>query len=478
MKRAVAASPAFARRAVALLPLAVGVASWACGDDAGQGTSADSATSADASDASDDAGADAATDISAEPDTALGPGQARVYRVDPIVTPELETVTLAHLTPPYGALTGPYARVRSCTPDLERGKQTSYQLQNGTMNIVSCVPEQKALPDADGSYASIVPPATPADDDGRFAELMMYHHMQVIHDYYKDFYGLTDRDQPLEALTNVETWVDQCDDWEGIANAAFVPQAGLDYFVTGLDVSDIHGDAILFSGTADKNFSLDASVIYHEYTHAMLGATRLSGVFLDDQGINNLPGALNEGYADYFAATQTGEPTIGTYALTDLAEVSFCGASDTGTVVAENYSRDLRDQRHCPDDLTAEVHADSEIFSTALWAMRDALGKLKADSIALYAVVQLTNESDFDAAASYTIAAAKELYGPEDEATVRAIFEARNLVDCGRVVPIEKVGQAELTLRLEGTRILDLNPPRATPATCSSASPSPRARPR
>src|SRR5690606_12335799 len=107
-----------------------------------------------------------------------------------------------------------------------------------------------ARPGPDGTYLHIAPPATPAEDDGRFAELMMYHHMQVIHDYFKDVYGLTDRDHPLDALTNVMTWIDRCDDWTGLVNAAYVPYLGLEYFAEGLDVSSLEGDAIIFSGTA------------------------------------------------------------------------------------------------------------------------------------------------------------------------------------------------------------------------------------
>lgn len=382
---------------------------------------------------------------------------ANVYRVAPGISESLEQVTLAHLDEPHDVLTGAYARVQSCTPDLERGKRTELSFGPSTVEIVSCVPEAKARPGEDGTYLHITPPATPADDDGRFAEVMMYHHMQVIHDYYKDVYGLTFRDHPLDALTNVTTWIDRCDAWTGVSNAVFVPREALGYFVEGLDVSSIQGDAIMFSGTADKNFAFDASVIYHEYTHAMVGATRLSGVFLDDQGINAMPSALNEAYADYFAATQTGEPTVGMYALNDLAASDFCGLTEEDAAT-ENYARDLRAVRRCPDDLVSESHADSEIFSSALWAIRETFGALQADTIVLYAALELTDESDFDSAAEMTIQGARDLYGEEVGTTVEAIFAERNLVSCNRVIPIEKVGSRDIEQRVEGTRVFDPNP--------------------
>ena len=434
----------------ALLTLALGPLA-ACGDDASPATTADTSDTANEVD----------NDTVDTPETDVDPGppgpRAFVWPVAPGVSEAVEEVTLRHLPEDYSVLSGPFARVRSCTPDLERGKRSTFEFGDQSMEVVSCVPEARALPGDDGTYRHITPPATPAEDDGRFAEVMMYHHMQVIHDYYKDLYGLTERDHPLEALTNVQTWTDYCDGWSGIANAAYVPYEALNYFVTGLDFGGIGGDAIVFSGTADKNFSFDASVIYHEYTHAILGATRLNATFIDAQGINNLPGALNEAYADYFAATQTGEPLVGGYALNDLAAADYCGIVDTEEPT-ENYARDLTATRRCPDDLVAEVHVDSEVFSAALWAIREEFGKYEADNIIMYAVTQLVQTSDFDSAAATTIQAALEVYGESARARVEAIFAERNLVRCDRAIPIEKVGLRGIPLRHEGTRNFDPNP--------------------
>lgn len=424
----------------------------ACGDDS---KPADTTDTTDTTQVDDTAG-DIAEDTTEVDTGPLGP-RAMVWPVAPGVSDSLVEVTLEHLPEDYSVLAGPFARVRSCTPDLERGKRSTYEFGPNSLEVVSCVPEARALPGEDGTYRHILPPESPEQDDGRFAEVMMYHHMQVIHDYYKELYGLTDRDHPLEALTNVQTWTDICDGWSGIANAAFIPYAALNYFVTGLDFGGIAGDAIVFSGTADKNFSFDASVIYHEYTHAILGATRLNATFIDDQGINNLPGALNEAYADYFAATQTGEPLIGGYALNDLAAADFCGTTDEEEPT-ENYARDLTAARRCPDDLVAEVHVDSEVFSAALWEIREQFGKYEADNIIMYAVTQLVQTSDFDSAAATTIQAALEVYGEGARDKVQAIFAERNLVQCDRTVPIEKVGLRGVALRHEGTRAFDPNP--------------------
>ncbi len=380
--------------------------------------------------------------------------QAKVYRVDPTSTPELVQVELEHLTSEDHTLVGEYARVRSCAPDLERGSKVPLDLGGFQLELTTCYPSSTVVPGVDGTYLHIAPPATPAADDGKFAEVMMYHHMNVIHDYFKDVHGLTDRDQPLDALTNVQAHVSLCNEWAMIANAAFIPEGGLDQLGIELDL-DIEGDAIIFSGTNKKNFSFDGAVIYHEYTHAMLGATRLNAAFVDEQGINNLPGALNEAYADYFAGTITEASGVGNYALNDLEGFAICGFEISA---GGSAGRDMEVTKTCPMDLTAEVHADSEIFSSALWQIRKDLGKVDADRVILSGVLTLVNISDFTLASNATIDAADELLGAEAKAKVEKAFMDRGLIGCNRVLPVERVGQRGLAVTLEGEGAFSPNP--------------------
>ena len=437
------------------VPIAV-VAVAACGDDADRGASDTRDVAVDSveevtPDVADDA-TEPDVDAAEEVIATFSP-QARVYRVDPITTPDLEQVELEHLTSEDHTLVGEFARVRSCTQDLERGKPIPLDLGGAQLTVTPCVPESKALPGADGTYLHLGPPATPADDDGRFAEVMMYHHMQVVHDYYKDVFGLTDRDAPLEAVTNVSAYIDLCQQWAMIANAAFIPEGGLDQLGFDLDL-DIEGDSIIFSGTDTKNFSYDAVVIYHEYTHSMLGATRLNAAFLDAQGINNLPGALNEAYADYFAGSITDQSSIGNYALNDIG-MTICGFELGG---GGDQSRDMEVTKTCPNDLTAEVHADSEIFSSALWQIRKDLGNVDSDRVILQAVLTLTDASDFTIAANATIDSAEELLGAEARAKVEKAFVDRGLIDCARVLPVERVGERGIPVTVEGADAFSPNP--------------------
>ncbi|MFT7578737.1 MAG: hypothetical protein ACI9MR_000395 [Myxococcota bacterium] len=426
--------------------LGFGLAAAGCSDDETKGFVADD-TAADTT--AGDTDGDDATNATDATDTAVaGLPLASVYPVSPTDTPELAEVELTNLTAEDGSLVGLYANVKNCVQDLENGQKIPLDLGNFALEITACTPAATVFPNAAGNYLDILPPVTPADDDGKFAELMMYHHMQVIHGYFKDTHGLTDRDEPLEAIVNISAHVDLCNQWARLPNAAFIPQESLSQLPFGLDFG-LQGDAIVFSGTESKNFAYDATVIYHEYTHAILGATRLSGVFLDRQGLNNLPGALNESYADYFATSLIDSSLLGSYTLNDLGEFAICGFPLGGG--GDNQARNMENERTCPDDLTAEVHADSEIFSGALWEIRALLGREDADKVILEGVITLTNESGFTAAADATVDAARMLEGEEVATQIEAIFDARQIVECPRVMPITSVGQRGIAVSLPGT---------------------------
>ena len=441
----------FSRLLTPLAPLAAvtTLSLAACGDDDKPATTSDTNDAADTSDN------DVAPDT-LEPDTTEPRPLAKVHRIDPLSTPNLNEVELEHLTSDDGRLVGDYARVRSCLPDLERGVKVPLDI-GLPLNLTACYPDSQVRPNEDGTYLHVAPPATPAEDDGQYAEVMMYHHMQVVHDYFKEVHGLTDRDHPLDAITNVQAHVDLCNQWAKIANAAFFPEGAFEGLglPIGAEAFDIQGDAIVFSGTDTKNFAFDASVIYHEYVHAILGATRLNAAFLDNQGLNNLPGALNEAYADYFAGTLTGESLTGNYALNDIGSFAICGFELGG---GGNLARDMQVTKTCPFDLTAEVHADAEIFSSALWQIRQDLGPTDADAAILAAVLTLTNTSDFDVAAAATIEAVTELYGDAAGDKALAAFTDRGLIGCERVIPIERLGQRGLPLTLEAKNALSPNP--------------------
>ena len=107
------------------------------------------------------------------------------------------------------------------------------------------------------------------------------------------------------------------------------------------------------------DFAYDADVISHEFTHAVidtLGKLNPPG-FEDAQGLNDDPGAMNEGLADYFSSALGGDPLVGEYG----------GKNIPGSDAAEGAVRDLTNTDLCADDRWGEVHQDSQAFSASLW---------------------------------------------------------------------------------------------------------------
>ena len=344
----------------------------------------------------------------------------------------------------------PRARVYLTNPDdgepaeveLDPPTSDGGTLTNGSVNALNClnqeggesifggfatlcVERQTVLPDEDGNYFSTVPPNNVNDGQDPFAELQMYHHVNVVHDYYSTVHGLTDLDFPLDAVVNIT--VNFNGSWSSFPNAAFVPAESFAAF--GLPERDY--GAIMFGQGDAIDFSYDASVIYHEYTHAVVGTGRLNGIFMDNQGLDNTPGAVNEAIADYFASTILDDPLLGAYAL---------GAS----------ARDLASPRSCPDNLTTQIHADGKIISTALWAARDTLGAEVMDAIVFDALMSANASTGISQMGELVLAEAANV-DADTESVIANIFAAQGVVDCTRVKPWVDVTFANTAERVPHT---------------------------
>jgi hypothetical protein len=395
------------RLKIAAMPAAACLAFAACGTATPSDSTVGLGTDAgdDASLGSDDVGAD------------TGPvnklDQAKVYLNDP-KTDNLTTtlVTLAHPTDPDGHLAGDFAAVSNCLQQ-DGGAPLKYNgFQAGSM----CVETPTVTRDEDQSYLSILPPADDSEAEDKFAELMMYYHVNQIHDFYQDGFDLALTHNPIDALVNV-TFNSTFDmgggsGWQGFPNAAFMPPEA--FAAYGLPKKKY--GAIVFGQYQATDFSYDASVIYHEYTHAMVGTTRLSGVLVDSYGLDNLPGAMNEGFADYFSCSKRDSSIIGPYALT------FQG---------DFYVRDLSQARKCPDDLTSEVHADGKIIGSTLWEIRGALGQQQADEIILNALQGFTSSTNLAGAGKLILAEAKKVDAATGT-TVSNILKAHGVINSQR----------------------------------------------
>jgi hypothetical protein len=372
---------------------------------------------------------------------------------------ETAPAPILHVDSDDGSLTGPYANVHNCINE-DGGWRRDYDLPLfGPATIKLCNVKKTVLPDGDGSYLAVTPSEDPLDPDDGFAELMLYHHMNVIHDFYKDTLGYDGMDVSLEGYVNVMAYLemenplpDIPQGWIGIDNAMFMPGESIqetvemaeaaieDFLGIEEDLSDfpLMNDAILFLQGAAIDFAWDADVIYHEYTHATVGGDRLFGVPVDAYGPNGDPGAIHEAYGDYFACTVTDDPHASEYAL--------------GTLMGNGVGRDLSVFKKCPDDYYGEVHDDGEIYGSALWEIREAIGREHADRIIFDAMLTLGMESDFEDAAEATIAEAATLDPPQGDA-VEAIFAAHGLLGCAdRIKPFVDTNEEVDATWLPGTQ--------------------------
>ena len=156
-----------------------------------------------------------------------------------------------------------------------------------------------------------------------------------------------------------------------------------------------------------NDLHLEASVSYHEYHHAVTDAIV--------PGLNSTEGrAMHEGYSDYFACALTNDPEIGEWALKPLNRPNM---------------RDLRSQRHYPEDLhpQREPHSDGEIWAASCWDLRAAIPADKADFLVHKSRSYLSSNATFKSAYEGMLKAADDFLGGQFKAEIQAVFEARGI---------------------------------------------------
>jgi hypothetical protein len=165
----------------------------------------------------------------------------------------------------------------------------------------------------------------------------------------------------------------------------------------------------------------DAEVILHEYGHALHAAQNFN--FDPEQN-----GAISEGFADYWAVTVADvvSQRLGVPELEPLPCVAdWDSVSYTSTV--PHCLRRVDRNLHYPADLNGEVHHDGQIWSRALWDIRQNLGHVKADTIILQGTNGYTGATMPDLA-NRTVAAAQSLYGTSAANVVRQAFIDRGIL--------------------------------------------------
>ena len=165
----------------------------------------------------------------------------------------------------------------------------------------------------------------------------------------------------------------------------------------------------------------DAEVILHEYGHAIHFGQGFA--FASEEA-----GAISEGFGDYWAADvsdivakQLGVPEKTPFGcLMDWDSTSY-----TSTV--PHCIRRIDGNKHYPEDLVGEVHADGEIWSRALYDIHNALGHTEADAIIVNGSMDFTGTT-MTQLANATVAVAQRLYGRSAANVVHDAFAARGIL--------------------------------------------------
>jgi hypothetical protein len=229
-------------------------------------------------------------------------------------------------------------------------------------------------------------------DDDRFEQVMAYYWITEAQEYIQNLGFGTSR-RPV----NMKSQRVRINQW-GLDNS----------FAT------THKDELRF-GKGGIDDAEDAEVILHEYGHAIHFSQGF--VFGSAEA-----GAISEGFGDYWAVTVSNvvAPTPDPACVADWDSISYTSSVPH---CLRRVDRDL----HYPEDLNGEVHHDGQIWSRALWDIRQALGHFKADTLILEAQFGFPGTTMRDLAAT-TVAVAANLYGRAVAAQVRAAFVKRGLL--------------------------------------------------
>ena len=346
--------------------------------------------------------------------------RTRVFAENPSKTPipiEVPLNTLPDVAP-GDPLTSETIRALNCL-DAEPEEVPEY-LEDG-----DCFPTQTVLADENGDFFVPLPDIIDESDStrpqDRYSELSLYYHTERF----------------FEELADRGIYEFSCEQATLLANSRSIdPAEPLDNaFYTNQCDAEL-GPTMIFGQGGDVDFGYDADVVYHELGHglvAMLTPEGLNGRYQrhDSSGVD--AGAMNEGFADYFAFMITEDPRLAEYVG------RFWTSAGSEIRHGENTNR-------CPDNTVSQVHNDGEAFQAALWATRSKLDdtripseKVVLDKIVLASLTHLGPESNFSHGAAALLAEAADARDAGEltefgyDLLARSL-RARGLTNCARII--------------------------------------------
>ncbi|MBI1356740.1 MAG: hypothetical protein GC160_20560 [Acidobacteria bacterium] len=178
-----------------------------------------------------------------------------------------------------------------------------------------------------------------------------------------------------------------------------------------------------------RDAALDGDILTHEYAHGV--TSRLVGGPLNAASLYLLQSAgLSEGWSDAFAFAFTGEPRIGEYSSTNASTgVRTVRYDQSGLTFGQVGVR--RVTLLPPSNQLAglpESHADGEVWASALWDVRQAVGAEAFPRLLIEALKMTPSRPSFlDARDALLQAAEAMALGGERACAVWAAFAARGM---------------------------------------------------
>ena len=225
------------------------------------------------------------------------------------------------------------------------------------------------------------------DKIDRCAEISMYYHASKIYEYIRslytdiregEFYLQTNQDgKSLNVISNfvMPDFNDIASIFQGKGNKlapfdnAFFTQEQPMLNVLLKDFG-VDGDLLVFGQGTKADLGYDGDVVYHEFGHATLYTTGITGLeFADKYGITVEPGALHEGMADTFAFIMTDNTCTGEYASKGFADAGAASQMDKEVVDGEEIycMRSALNNNKVFENFVGEVHFDGQPLLASNW---------------------------------------------------------------------------------------------------------------
>lgn len=242
-------------------------------------------------------------------------------------------------------------------------------------------------------------PFSPADDPRLYPAAVvtnMFYFMNTMHDFSANL-GFTTAARNMEGSDPVVALA------QSVNNNAF-------FFCAPDGSRPVIRMGIFTGPEPDRDSSVDSDIAFHEYGHGI--AMRMVG---NCSGLNGTQsGAMNEGWADYFAATNQGDGAIGEWVMANSTGVRRAVYSVPAASIHNSY-QDLGNQGFV-------THNDGEIWAATLWDLRAQLGKSTVDRLVVQGLKFTPTGPSFLNARDGILQADQNLTGGGNRCTIWTVF--------------------------------------------------------